>query len=44
MERVELMSALEDRYQVDLSETEYASADTMQALGAAGRASAGTVG
>ncbi|MGA8871440.1 MAG: 1-acyl-sn-glycerol-3-phosphate acyltransferase, partial [Candidatus Acidiferrales bacterium] len=32
MERVELMSALEDRYQVDLSETEYASADTMQAL------------
>jgi long-chain acyl-CoA synthetase len=32
IERVELMSALEDRYQVDLSETEYASADTMQAL------------
>jgi long-chain acyl-CoA synthetase len=26
------MGALEDRYQVDLSETEYASADTMQAL------------
>lgn len=32
IERVELMSALEDRYQVDLSETEYASADTKQAL------------
>ena len=32
IERVELMSALEDRYQVDLSETEYASADTRQAL------------
>jgi long-chain acyl-CoA synthetase len=32
IERVELMGALEDRYQVDLSETEYASADTMQAL------------
>lgn len=32
MERVELMSALEDRYQVDLSETEYASADTIEAL------------
>ena len=32
IERVELMSALEDRYQVDLGETEYASADTMQAL------------
>ena len=32
IERVELMSALEDRYQVDLSETEYAAADTMQAL------------
>jgi long-chain acyl-CoA synthetase len=32
IERVELMGALEDRYQVDLSETEYASADTLQAL------------
>ncbi|MGA9939637.1 MAG: AMP-binding protein [Candidatus Acidiferrales bacterium] len=32
IERVELMGALEDRYQVDLSETEYASADTVQAL------------
>jgi long-chain acyl-CoA synthetase len=32
IERVELLSALEDRYQVDLSETEFASADTVQAL------------
>ena len=32
IERVELMSALEDRYQVDLSEAEYAAADTRQAL------------
>jgi long-chain acyl-CoA synthetase len=32
IERVELMGALEDRYQVDLSETEYASADTIEAL------------
>ncbi|HEX4073862.1 MAG TPA: AMP-binding protein [Candidatus Acidoferrales bacterium] len=32
IERVELMGALEDRYQIDLSETEYASADTVQAL------------
>jgi len=32
IERVELMSALEDRYQVDLTETEYAAADTLQAL------------
>ena len=32
IERVELMGALEDRYQVDLSETEYASADTVEAL------------
>lgn len=32
IERVELLGALEDRYQVDLSETEYASADTIQAL------------
>ncbi len=32
VERVELMSALEDRYQVDLSETEFASTDSVQAL------------
>ncbi len=32
VERVELMSALEDRYQVDLSETEYASADSAREL------------
>jgi long-chain acyl-CoA synthetase len=32
IERVELMSALEDRYQVDLSETDFASADSVQAL------------
>ncbi len=32
IERVELLSALEDRYQVDLSETEFASADTLAAL------------
>ncbi|HWW51407.1 MAG TPA: AMP-binding protein [Verrucomicrobiae bacterium] len=32
IERVELLSALEDRYQVDLSETEFAHADTVGAL------------
>jgi long-chain acyl-CoA synthetase len=32
VERVELMSALEDRYQVDLSETEFASADSVREL------------
>jgi len=32
IERVELFSALEDRYQVDLSETEFASADSFKAL------------
>jgi long-chain acyl-CoA synthetase len=32
VERVELFSALEDRYQVDLSETEFTSADTVTAL------------
>ena len=32
IERVELFSALEDRYQVDLSETEFTSADTVKAL------------
>jgi long-chain acyl-CoA synthetase len=32
IERVELFSALEDRFQVDLSETEFTSADTVQAL------------
>jgi long-chain acyl-CoA synthetase len=32
VERVELLSALEDRYQVDLSETEFASADSVQEL------------
>jgi len=32
VERVELMSALEDRYQVDLSETEFASADSVGEL------------
>ena len=32
VERVELLSALEDRYQVDLSETEFASADTVREL------------
>ncbi len=32
IERVELLGALEDRYQVDLSETEFTSADTVQAL------------
>jgi long-chain acyl-CoA synthetase len=32
VERVELLSALEDRYQVDLSETEFASADNVQEL------------
>ena len=31
IERVELLSALEDRYQVDLSETEFANADTVRA-------------
>lgn len=30
IERVELLSALEDRYQVDLSETQFANADTVQ--------------
>jgi long-chain acyl-CoA synthetase len=32
IERVELLSALEDRYQVDLSETEFTSADTVREL------------
>jgi long-chain acyl-CoA synthetase len=32
VERVELLSALEDRYQVDLSETEFASADNVREL------------
>lgn len=32
IDRVELLSALEDRYQVDLSETEFASANTVEAL------------
>jgi long-chain acyl-CoA synthetase len=32
VERVELLSALEDRYQVDLSETEFASADSVPEL------------
>jgi long-chain acyl-CoA synthetase len=32
VERVELMSAIEDRYQVDLSETEFASADSVRDL------------
>lgn len=32
IERVELLSALEDRYQVDLSETEFANADTVGAV------------
>jgi long-chain acyl-CoA synthetase len=32
IERVELLSALEDRYQVDLSETEFTAADTMASL------------
>ena len=32
IERVELFSALEDRYQVDLSETEFTSADSFKAL------------
>ncbi|HXU21091.1 MAG TPA: 1-acyl-sn-glycerol-3-phosphate acyltransferase, partial [Verrucomicrobiae bacterium] len=32
IERVELLSTLEDRYQVDLSETEFASANTIEAL------------
>jgi long-chain acyl-CoA synthetase len=32
IERVELLSALEDRYQVNLSETEFAHADTVGAL------------
>jgi long-chain acyl-CoA synthetase len=32
VERVELMSALEDRYQVDLSETEFAAADSVREL------------
>jgi long-chain acyl-CoA synthetase len=32
IERVELMSALEDRYQVDLSETDFSNADTVAAI------------
>ena len=32
IERVELLSALEDRYQVDLSETDFAQAETAEAL------------
>jgi long-chain acyl-CoA synthetase len=32
IERVELLSALEDRYQVDLSETEFSSAESLAAL------------
>jgi long-chain acyl-CoA synthetase len=32
IERVELLSALEDRYQVDLSETEFANAESVAAL------------
>ncbi len=32
VERVELLSALEDRYQLDLSETEFASADSVREL------------
>ena len=32
VERVELLSALEDRYQVDLSETEFAAADSVREL------------
>jgi long-chain acyl-CoA synthetase len=32
IERVELLSALEDRYQVDLSETEFTAADSVAAL------------
>ncbi len=32
IERVELLSALEDRYQVDLSETEFTAADTVASL------------
>src|SRR6185437_8760592 len=32
IERVELLSTLEDRYQVDLSETQFASANTFEAL------------
>lgn len=32
IERVELLGALEDRYQVDLSETEFATVDTVAAL------------
>jgi long-chain acyl-CoA synthetase len=32
IDRVELLSALEDRYQVDLSETEFASANSVEAL------------
>jgi long-chain acyl-CoA synthetase len=32
IERVELLGALEDRYQVDLSETDFAKADTLPAL------------
>lgn len=32
IERVELLSALEDRYQVDLSESDFTAADTVEAL------------
>jgi long-chain acyl-CoA synthetase len=32
VERVELLGALEDRYQIDLSETEFSKADTLPAL------------
>jgi long-chain acyl-CoA synthetase len=32
IERVELMSALEDRYQIDLSETEFSAADTVASI------------
>lgn len=32
IDRVELLSAIEDRYQVDLSETEFSSANTVEAL------------
>jgi long-chain acyl-CoA synthetase len=32
IDRVELLSTIEDRYQVDLSETEFASANTVEAL------------
>jgi len=32
IERVELLSALEDRYQIDLSETQFATADTVEEI------------